>query len=433
MAMSAARQDRGETMTEKPLTILHSSDWHLGHTLMGRHRRDEFSHFLDWLNGAITEHGVDVLLVSGDIFDSSIPSNLAQSLYFDFLTKVWKAGVCRHIVVIAGNHDSPSLLNAPASLLKALNIHVVGCMTESMKDEVVVLYDRNGAPELVVGAIPYLRERDIRVIGENESAEDKDKQLIARTREHIRAVCDEGLAQREKFATKPPIVVMGHLYSSGSSVAEGDGTRKLYVVGSLVEIGADAYSAGCDYVALGHIHVPQAVGGKDFIRYSGSPLPMGFHEDAQQKGVNLIRFAPERSIEQLPVPLYQRIVSITGDRESLLARVAELAKSGDRVWLETIYDSTEPMGDLRDQLNKVIAGSHTEILCTKTARGQFHALHADVPGESLEDLTPEEVFNRCLDSHDVPAAARPALIDAYNEILQSRQEADTQAVEGVEA
>ncbi|MDQ0288978.1 exonuclease SbcCD subunit D C-terminal domain-containing protein [Oligosphaera ethanolica] len=420
-------------MTDKPLTILHSSDWHLGHTLMGRRRHDEFAHFLDWLNGAITEHGVDVLLVSGDIFDSSIPSNAAQSLYFDFLTKVWRAGVCRHIVVIAGNHDSPSLLNAPASLLKALNIHVVGCMTESIKDEVVVLYDRNDAPELVVGAIPYLRERDIRVIGENESAEDKDKQLIARTREHIRAVCDEALAQREKFATKPPIVVMGHLYSSGSSVAEGDGTRKLYVVGSLVEIGADAYSAGCDYVALGHIHVPQAVGGKDFIRYSGSPLPMGFHEDAQQKGVNLIRFAPERSIEQLPVPLYQRILSITGDREALLARVAELANSSDRVWLETIYDSTEPMGDLRDQLNKAVAGSHTEILCTKTARGQFHALHADVPGESLEDLTPEEVFNRCLDSHDVPAATRPALIDAYNEILQSRQEADTQAVEGVEA
>ncbi|HQL08863.1 MAG TPA: exonuclease SbcCD subunit D C-terminal domain-containing protein, partial [Lentisphaeria bacterium] len=270
------------------------------------------------------------------------------------------------------------------------------------------------------------------VIGDNESAEDKEKQLIASTRDHIRAVCAEALVQRDKLATKPPMVVMGHLYSSGSSVAEGDGTRELYV-GSLVEIGADVYSTGCDYVALGHIHVPQAVGGKDHIRYSGSPLPMGFHEDAQQKGVNLIRFAPERSIEQLPVPQYRRTLSITGDRESLLARVAELAKSGDRVWLETIYDSTEPMGDLRDQLNKAIAGSHTEILCTKTARSQFHALNTDVPGESLEDLTPAEVFQRCLNSHDVPDATRPALIAAYNEILQSLQEADTQAVEGVEA
>ncbi|MDD4538428.1 MAG: exonuclease SbcCD subunit D C-terminal domain-containing protein [Lentisphaeria bacterium] len=417
-------------MPDKPLTILHTSDWHLGHTLMGRRRHDDFAHFLDWLDGAITEHGVDVLLVSGDIFDSSIPSNDAQSLYYDFLTKVWRAGVCRHVVVIAGNHDSPSLLNAPASLLKALNIHVVGCMTERIADEVIVLHK----PELVVGAIPYLRERDIRIIGDNESAEDKEKQLIASTRDHIRAVCAEALAQRDKLATKPPMVVMGHLYSSGSSVADGDGdgTRKLYV-GSLVEIGADAYSAGCDYVALGHIHVPQAVGGKDHIRYSGSPLPMGFHEDAQQKGVNLIRFAPERSIEQLPVPQFRRILSITGDRENLLSQVAALAKSGDRVWLEIIYDSTEPMGDLRDQLNKAVAGSHTEILCTKTARGQFHALNADVPGESLEDLTPEEVFNRCLDSHDVPAAARPTLIAAYNEILQSRQEADTLAVEGVEA
>lgn len=418
-------------MTDKPLTILHSSDWHLGHTLLGRHRRDEFSHFLDWLNGAITEHGVDVLLVSGDIFDSSIPSNLAQSLYFDFLTKVRAARVCRHIVVIAGNHDSPSLLNAPASLLKALNIHVVGCMTERIEDEVIVLRDANGAPELVVGAIPYLRERDIRSIGENESAEDKEKQLIASTRAHIGAVCAEALAQQDTLTPKPPLVVMGHLYSSGSSVAAGDGTRELYV-GSLVQIAADAYSAGCDYVALGHIHVPQAVGGKDFIRYSGSPLPMGFHEDAQPKSVNIVRFAPERSIAQLPIPQRQRILSITGDREALLARVGELAKSSDRVWLETIYDSTEPMGDLREQLNKAVAGSHTEILCTKTARSQFHALNADVPGESLKDLTPAEVFNRCLDSHDVPADARPALIAAYNEILQTQLEADALAVEGVD-
>lgn len=417
-------------MSEKPLTILHSSDWHLGHTLMGRRRHEEFTYFFDWLNGAIKEHDVDVLLISGDIFDSSMPSNHAQNLYFDFLTKVWQAGVCRHIVVIAGNHDSPSLLNAPASLLKALSIHVVGCMTEHVEDEVLVLRDSAGAPELIVGAIPYLRERDIRVIGENESAADREKQLITRTREHVRAVCDEALAQREKLATKPPVVIMGHLHCSGSSVAEGDGTRALYV-GSLVQIDADAYSPGCDYVALGHIHIPQAVGGQDFIRYSGSPFPMGFREDAQPKCVNLIRFAPERSIEQLPVPQYRRLLSITGDRESLLAQLAELVKSGEKIWLEVIYDSTEPMGDLREQLNKAAAGSETEILRQRIADKSPPALKAEDLDEKLEDLDPGEVFRRRLDSKSVAADARPALIAAYNEILQQYYEDDKNAVEGV--
>lgn len=417
-------------MPEKSLTILHSSDWHLGHTLMGRRRHEEFTHFFAWLNSAIKEHGVDVLLVSGDIFDSSLPSNHAQNLYFDFLTKVRQAGVCRHIVVIAGNHDSPSLLNAPALLLKNLDIHVIGCMTGRIEDEVLVLRNDSGSPELVLGAIPYLRERDIRAIGENESAADREKQLIALTREHIHAVCDEALAQREKLPTKPPVVIMGHLYSSGSSVAEGDGTRALYV-GSLVQIGADAYSADCDYVALGHIHVPQAVGGKDHIRYSGSPLPMGFHEDAQAKCVNLVRFAPERGIAQLPVPQYRRILSITGDRESLLTQLAELVKSGEKIWLEVVYDSTAPMGDLREQLNKAVAGSETEILRQRIADNAFPALKAEAPDENLEDLDPGEVFRRRLDNRNVPADARPPLIAAYNEILQRYYEDDKNAVEGV--
>ena len=112
------------------MKILHTSDWHIGRSLYGRKRYDEFSAFLDWLAEFIQAESVDALLVSGDVFDTSTPSNRAQELYYRFLCKV-SASCCRHIVVIAGNHDSPSFLNAPKELLRALNVYVVGSITEN--------------------------------------------------------------------------------------------------------------------------------------------------------------------------------------------------------------------------------------------------------------------------------------------------------------
>jgi len=121
------------------MKILHTSDWHLGRSLYGRKRYEEFSAFLDWLAQTIEKEKVDALLVAGDVFDTSTPSNRAQELYYRFLSRV-STSCCRHVVVIAGNHDSPTFLNAPRELLRALNIYVVGSMTDTLEDEVIVLY-----------------------------------------------------------------------------------------------------------------------------------------------------------------------------------------------------------------------------------------------------------------------------------------------------
>ena len=144
------------------MRLLHTSDWHIGRTLYGRKRYAEFEAFLNWLAETIQQHEVDALLVAGDIFDTSAPSNRAQELYYRFLCRV-AASNCRHVVVIAGNHDSPSFLNAPKELLRALDVHVIGSACENPADEVLVFADAQGAPELIVCAVPYLRDRDIRV------------------------------------------------------------------------------------------------------------------------------------------------------------------------------------------------------------------------------------------------------------------------------
>jgi len=159
------------------MKILHTSDWHLGRTLYGRKRYEEFEAFLNWLAGLIDDEDVDVLLVAGDVFDNSTPSNRAQELYYRFLCRV-AASPKRHVVVTAGNHDSPSFLNAPKELLKFLNVHVVGSASDSPEDELIVLAGPDQEPRLIVCAVPYLRDRDIRTAEAGESVEDKERKII---------------------------------------------------------------------------------------------------------------------------------------------------------------------------------------------------------------------------------------------------------------
>ena len=169
------------------MRLLHTSDWHIGRTLYGRKRYEEFEAFLHWLAETIQGDGIDALLVAGDVFDTSVPSNRAQELYYRFLCRV-AASPCRHVVVVAGNHDSPSFLNAPRELLKALNVHVIGSASENPEDEVLVLRDGRDTPELIVCAVPYLRDRDIRVAEAGESVEDKERKLIEGIRSRYAAV-----------------------------------------------------------------------------------------------------------------------------------------------------------------------------------------------------------------------------------------------------
>ena len=265
------------------MKILHTSDWHLGRTLYGRKRYEEFEAFLAWLAETIQQNEIDALLVAGDVFDTSAPSNRAQELYYRFLCRI-AASSCRHVVVIAGNHDSPSFLNAPRELLKVLDVHVIGSASEVPEDEVLALRNELDAPELIVCAVPYLRDRDIRVSEAGESVEDKERKLIDGIRNHYAVVAALAEQKREELGVDIPIVAMGHLFTAGGQTVDGDGVRELYV-GSLAHVTAGIFPACFNYLALGHLHIPQKVSGSETIRYSGSPLPMGFGEAKQWKSV----------------------------------------------------------------------------------------------------------------------------------------------------
>lgn len=413
------------------MIIVHTSDWHLGRTLYGRKRYEEFEAFLTWLAKTIEDNDVEVLLVAGDVFDTSAPSNRAQALYYRFLCQV-AVSPCRHVVIVAGNHDSPSFLNAPKELLKALDVHVIGNSTENPEDEVLVLRDQQGIPELIVCAVPYLRDRDIRTVAPGESVEEKEQKMIDGIRTHYADVVNAAEKLRKDFGAHIPIVGMGHLFTAGGKTIDGDGVRELYV-GSLAHVTAGIFPSSLDYVALGHLHVPQKVGGVEAIRYSGSPLPMGFGEAKQQKSVCMVSFAQNAdqpagaSVSLLDAPVFQKLERIQGDLESISNRILELTATAAGCWLEIIYEGEEIISDLRDRLEDAIAGTEMEILRIKNNRIIDRVLSQSHAEETLDDLNINDVFELCLNLHDVPENQRPELLHAYQETVASLYEDDAHA------
>jgi DNA repair protein SbcD/Mre11 len=407
------------------MNILHTSDWHIGRTLYSRKRYDEHDVFLNWLAEIIDQEQIDVLLVAGDVFDTSAPSNRAQEIYYRFLCRVALSS-CRHVVLVAGNHDSPSFLSAPKELLRNLNIHVIGAAAENLHDEVLVLTDSNDCPELLVCAVPYLRDRDIRLAEAGESIDDKEQKLIAGIRHHYQAVCTIAREKRRLLAEQYPdrllpMIATGHLFAAGGQTVDGDGVRELYV-GSLAHVSAGIFPADLDYLALGHLHVPQKVNGSEIMRYSGSPLPMGFGEAGQTKHVVLVQFPEgtanrQPAVTSLPVPVVQRLERITGPWHVLAARIQQLALLESSVWLEIVYDGEEVFADLRERLDAAVAGTNLEILRVKNTRIVARVLSQVDDGETLDDLDSADVFDRCLAAHNVPEEQRSELLHAYGETL----------------
>jgi DNA repair protein SbcD/Mre11 len=396
------------------MKILHTSDWHLGRSLYSRNRKDEFVQFLKWLVEIIQKEKIEALLVAGDVFDTGTPPNWAQELYYKFLYEVSQTS-CKHVVIIAGNHDSPTFLDAPKSLLKILNVHVVGAVTESIEDEVIVLKDTKDNPQLIVCAVPYLRDRDIRISETGETIEDKKQKLLHGIKEHYSKVLE--IAKQKAKIDNVPIVTMGHLFTAGGQTTNDDGVRELYV-GSLVHVHAEMFDSEVAYIALGHLHIPQKVINNEFIRYSGSPIPMGFGESKQKKKVLSIEIQNNKTIvTEIEVPLFQHIVRIAGGLDYIISQVDLTKKETPNAWIEIEYSGKEILGNLRETIESLVAGSTLDVLRIKSNSLLELSLMGIEEQETLENLSTYDVFERCLLDYKVPEEQKISLLQSFNEII----------------
>lgn len=411
------------------MRVLHTADWHLGqHFLTGQERLTEQRAFLDWLLTTVRQEGVEALVLAGDVFDTTTPSHAAQELYYDFLVRMQATG-CRDIVVVGGNHDSPTLLNASRRLLRALRIHVIGGVPAEATEQVVTLAATGGRPGLVVCAVPFLRERDLRLAGAGETPDERQLRVRDSIAGHYKLLSEHDLVRglREHDV---PVLATGHLYAAGGEAREG-AERDVHI-GGLGVIAAEHFPAAFDYVALGHLHRPQVVGGRAHIRYSGSPVPLSFTEADDKQQVLLLDFAgagPPR-ITPLAVPVARRLQRFHGGLAEVEAAILAFDNEGFNLvaWADVVVLSDEATTEVQRRIQAVLKERRAQVLAPRGVRQHRltptpdAAAEASAPLEHLHELTVEEVFRRRVAG--LPPERAAALAATFQELRQLLAEAD---------
>lgn len=407
------------------MRILHTSDWHLGQHFMGKSRQAEHQALIVWLLAQVEEQSVDAVLIAGDIFDSGTPPSYARELYSQLVVRLHEAGVA--LLLLGGNHDSVATLGESRELLSRLGTTVVAAASDDAAAQVVVLPQRNGEPGCIVCAIPFIRPRDVLQSQAGQSAEDKQLSLQTAIQAHYSAVFAAAIerqsALQSELGRKLPLIATGHLTTVGANTSES--VREIYV-GALEAFPTTAFPPA-DYIALGHIHRPQKVGGQEHIRYCGSPLPLSFDEAKQQKEVLLVDLNADglQAVTALPVPRFQGLASISGNLATLAGPIGAAAAEGTferPTWLEVTVVEDDYLADLPARIEALTAGWPVEVLRIRRQRGNATTQLAAEALETLDELSPHEVFARRLQQEELAAELQLALSERYRSIVTDLQE-----------
>ena len=375
------------------MKILHTSDWHLGQNFYNKSRKNEHERFLQWLLEQVTEHNIDAIIVAGDIFDTSTPPSYAREMYNKFVVDSNKIG-CQ-LVLLGGNHDSVSVLKETQQLLKYMGADVIPNTNEDHATQVVELKGKTGDVEALVCAIPFIRPRDVLTSQAGVSGVERQKQLGDAIKQHYQSVYDAAVAKRETFENRDtmPIIATGHLTAMG--VQQSDSVRDIYV-GNLDGFSADGFP-DADYIALGHIHRPQVVAKREYIRYSGSPIPLSFDELKSQKQVCVVEFVEgERTISQLAVPTFQPLAEIKGDLSEIESQLNQYIGSDGElsVWLSIEVQAQDYLSDLQERMRALTEGLNVEVLQLRRARERRNQALEQESAETLSELSPMDVFTK---------------------------------------
>ena len=306
------------------LKVLHTADWHIGQTFHEHDRTFEHEQFLLWLVATITDYKIDVLLVSGDVFDGPNPTTTSVNLWYRFLANVTATNKQLQIIVTAGNHDSAARLEAPNPFFAYYNIRIIGNVQKSPDGSfeyeklLIPIKNKEGETKAWCLAIPFLRPGEYPVV----------KDAISPYAEGVSALYNEAY---EYAATKQQsgqaIIAMGHLHTMGTATCGNDKKERL-IMGGIEYVPAAAFNDKIAYTALGHIHKAQIIGGKENIRYSGSPLPMSFTERNYKHQIILFDIEDDKvlNIKSIEVPVTIALLRVPDEPKILSDVLIELSK-----------------------------------------------------------------------------------------------------------
>lgn len=385
------------------MKILHTADWHIGQTFYAYDRTFEQEAFLNWLVKTLKQEAVDVLLVSGDIFDTANPSAASQKLFYRFLKNAEKCCPDLQMIITAGNHDSAARLESPKPLLESSNIHIVGLVSKDNAGNIdydklcIPLKGTFGKTEAWCLAIPFLRLGDYPMLSGAENT------YVAGVSE----LYQEAFAFASQRAEEgQPILAMGHLHAQNVSVSDMDQQERL-IMGGVEGIPLAAFPQGLTYVALGHIHKAQRVGGKENIRYSGSPIPMSFSERHYKHQVFLfdMEVGAVKHLKSIEIPVSIPLKRVPEEHkpfaEALFA-LEQLPLSETKDWdkapyLEVCILAEGPEPGIRHKVEKALEGKFARLAKIDVRYRDGVNAEATLFGENpekLEQLKPMDIFEK---------------------------------------
>jgi DNA repair protein SbcD/Mre11 len=425
-----------------PLTlrVLHTSDWHLGHTLHDVSREYEHQCFFSWLLDTLDQEQIDALIIAGDIFDVANPSASAQQQWYRFLSQARAKFPELDIVAIAGNHDSAARLEAPHALLEAQNIQVLGWLPRTEEGEIdlgrllVPLHDAAGEVAALCAAVPFLRPADL------PRCPDADDNLIDGVRQIYLQAINGAI---ERATDGQAILATGHCYMSSSRIS--DLSERKILGGNEHALPADLFSKEVDYVALGHLHLAQEIGERQGLRYSGSPIPLSMSEVDYPHQVCVVTFEG-KEIVSLKTPRVPRAVELlripkdcAKEKSEVLRELEALpdaseasddsstvdgpaAQEGDRPpLLEVRIRLERPESTLRSEVTEILQGKHVRLVkLTVETTGSGKALSETVEQKQLQDIQPDDVFRQLYASQhegDPPAD----LMACFHEVVEAAE------------
>jgi exonuclease SbcD len=407
------------------MRLLHTADWHLGHTLRDWERTWEHDQFLAWLLDTLEAEQIDVLLVCGDIFDTTNPSAAAQLQWYRFLASARRRMPDLQIVVIGGNHDAAGRLEAPNPILEALAIEIVGALPkphEAGRVRLIVPLRQGGQVRAWAAAVPFLRPADLPLVRE----EGLDP-LIEGVRRVYDAVLNEIEAKRE---ADQAILALGHAYFVGGALSELS-ERKI-LGGNQHALPVDLFQQRVTYGAFGHLHLAQRIGPHEHLRYAGSPLPLSVAEanyPHQVLRVDLDRGALA-DVRSLPVPRAVRVLRIPTsgalplpEVEEALRRLNAPRSVPPEVWpfLDVAVEVTRPEPALIRRIEEALRDKGARLVrVTRHGGSVARSLGEALGATSLRDLTPEQVFTE-LHRREHQQPPEPELLAALAELVEQAQ------------
>lgn len=358
------------------MRLLHTSDWHVGKRIRGHSRAGEHRAVLDEIAALAEAESVDLVVVAGDLYETSAPTPESEHIVNDTLLRLAEIAP---VVAVAGNHDNPRRLAALESLFRLGRIHLV---SEPRSP------DQGGCLELMAGdtpvraaLLPFVSQRAIvRTEQLMDNAAWENAQFYSeRLSRVVEALC-------QPFDADHVNLVVAHAFVTGGM--SGGGERAAHLVDEYA-ISAVDFPLTATYVALGHLHRAQQMLGSTAIHYSGSPLQLDFGEQDQAKQVNLVEAEPGLPAKVTPLALRsgRRLRTLTGTVAQLVAMI-DNASEGEsdelaEAWLRVRV--TEPgRAGLAEEVR--------ELLGERVVDVRVDAADAPRPVRHREGRNPRELF-----------------------------------------